>query len=177
VGAGEARLELLLGGFLKIHANSHLLILQNHSPYLFTLSQGAVSFDLKSSKGDIFFTPDFVIRTEPDPTQTENHFRGEISLEVSGRICVWSRQGRLKITTQDNQNFLSIPSGTNLTLHPGKEGQDPLIYAQNCPCTKLWNNPQKAVLSFRAATPTLHLWRRIGMALHKTLHFITLGWL
>jgi hypothetical protein len=176
VRSGEASLELILGGKITIHANSNLALLQNHSPYLFTLSKGAVSFELKSRKADVFFTPDFIIKTEPDLAHPEMRFRGEISLAANGMLCVHSREGRLHITTQDNRSFLSIPSGGSLTVVPTEGSAEPQVFAQNCDCLKLLNiPPQDVMLGFQAPQQHLSFWRRFSAAMGKTLRIVTFG--
>ena len=59
---GTATLELLMGGVIKLCEESNLTVQEIHSPYLFTLHHGSIIFDLPNSAGDIFFTPDFLIK-------------------------------------------------------------------------------------------------------------------
>ena len=62
---GTATLELLMGGSIELCEESNLTVQEIHSPYLFTLQHGSIIFDLPNSAGDIFFTPDFLIKIKP----------------------------------------------------------------------------------------------------------------
>jgi hypothetical protein len=176
VGSGEARLEMILGGSIKLFSRSGLSILQNHSPFLFTLSQGEVAFDLHSSRGDGFFTPDFLVKTQPDPRNPKNHFRGEIALEAGGALCVRSLSGVLQISTQDQQSFLMVPPGSSLRILPGTLTQAPAYYAMDCACAgKSKPKPEDYMKSFRPAFPQPTFWKSLRTALRKALHVVSLG--
>jgi hypothetical protein len=176
VGSGEARLELILGGSIRLFSRSSLSILQNHSPFLFTLSKGEISFDLHSSRGDGFFTPDFLVRTQPDPRNPKNRFRGEIGLEAGGALCVRSLSGVLEINTQDMKSFLTVPPGSSLRILPGTLTQAPAYYALDCACAgKSKPSPEDYLKSFRPVSSPPTLWKSISRVLRKTLHVVSLG--
>ena len=118
--SGKAQLELLAGGQLNLCRDTDLTVQQPRSPFLFTLHQGSVSYDLPGSQGDLFLTPDFLIRVGPDPQLQSDTYRGEISLEPDGTLCVQSDRGLLEIAGQDNSQSLTVPPGPGMRVAPGR---------------------------------------------------------
>jgi hypothetical protein len=176
VRSGNARLELMLGGSLRLMDESELAILQNHSPYLFTLSKGSVAFDLDSSQGDSFFTPDFVIKTLSEGSSVKNKHQGELTVGVDGVVCLHSRTGNLMITTQDGQNFLILPAGGSMQLHPGDVVNQPMFYSQACSCLKPSGKPWNDFgAAFGPSRPPRSLWGRISLALRQFAHIASFG--
>ncbi len=175
VRSGEARLELMMGGSLRLLNDSELTILQNHSPYLFALSKGSVAFNLDSSREDSFFTPDFVIKTLAEGSSAKNKHKGELTVGADGVVCLHSQTGNLKVTTQDGQNFLILPSGGSMQLHPGDVVNQPMFYSQACSCLK---PSGKLVNDFSAGfgpRPARSFWARISLALRQFAHMASLG--
>ena len=118
--SGKANLELLAGGRLDLCRDTDLTIQQPRSPFLFTLHGGSVAYDLPDSQGDLFLTPDFLIRVGPDPQLEPDACRGEITLEPDGTICVQSDRGLLEITGQDSSQTLTVPPGPGMRVTPGR---------------------------------------------------------
>ena len=118
--SGKAQLELLGGGLLNFCQNTDLTIQQPRSPFLFTLHLGTVAYDLSHSQGDLFLTPDFLIKVGPDPQLQPDAVQGEITLDPDGTICVRSDQGLLEITTQDNAETLTVPPGSGIRVAAGQ---------------------------------------------------------
>lgn len=175
VRSGEARLELMMGGSLRLLDDSELTILQNHSPYLFTLSKGSVAFNLDSSRGDSFFTPDFVIRTLDEDSSVRNKHKGELTVGADGVVCLHSQIGNLRVTTQDGQNFLILPSGGSMQLHPGDVVNQPMFYSQACSCLK---PSGKLVNDFSAGfgpRPVRSFWARISLTLRQFARIVSFG--
>jgi len=134
VAEGQAKLDLVLGGSIKLCNESELAILQGHSPYLFTLSKGAIYFELTESRGDTFFTPDFLVQTEVAASSKPAAFRGEIAVETGGVICVRSLEGQLRLTAQSNRGVLTIPAGASIRLSPGEIKPESVTSNQSCSC-------------------------------------------
>ncbi len=118
--SGKANLELLAGGRLDLCRDTDLTVQQPRSPFLFTLHGGSVAYDLPDSQGDLFLTPDFLIRVAPDPQREPDTCRGEITLEPDGTICVQSDRGLLEITGQDSSRTLTVPPGPGMRVTPGQ---------------------------------------------------------
>ncbi len=175
VRRGEARLELMMGGSLRLLDDSELTILQNHSPFLFTLSKGSVAFELDSSRGDSFFTPDFIIQILSEVSPVKNKHKGELTVRADGVVCLHSRSGNLRVTTQDGQNFLILPSGGSMQLHPGDVVNQPMFYSQACSCLKpsgkLVNDLGRAF----GPRPVRSIWGRISLVLRQFAHIASLG--
>lgn len=130
--SGKAQLELLAGGRLDLCRDTDLTVQQPRSPFLFTLRRGSVAYDLPRSRGDLFLTPDFLIRVGPGTQLQPDAFRGEISLEPDGTICVRSERGLLEITGQDNSETLTVPPGPGMRVAPG--GIASPQYFRDCQC-------------------------------------------
>lgn len=130
--SGEAQLELLAGGRLDLCRDTDLTVQQPRSPFLFTLHQGSVSYDLPGSQGDLFLTPDFLIRVGPDPQLQPDTYRGGISLEPDGTVCVQSDRGLLQVTGQDNSHSLTVPPGPGMRVAPGRILSPE--YLRDCQC-------------------------------------------
>ena len=130
--SGRAELELLMGGRLNLCRDTDLTVQQPRSPFLFTLHSGRVAYDLSRSQGDLFLTPDFLIRVEPDPQARPEACRGEIGLESDGTICVRSDQGLLVITAQDYSETIAVPPGPGMRIVPGRIASPE--YFQDCDC-------------------------------------------
>lgn len=129
---GEARLELLAGGQLGLCRDTDLTVQQPRSPFLFTLHRGSVSYDLPRSQGDLFLTPDFLVRVSPGSQLQSDACRGEISLEPDGTLCVRSERGLLEVTGQDNSVMLTVPPGPGMRVAPGRIASPE--YFRDCPC-------------------------------------------
>jgi hypothetical protein len=173
VKAGEAKLELLSGGMMRLLKNTELTILENHPPYLFSISKGTLSFDLKSN-GDNIFTPDFLIKTISEPFKGPIKVKGEMSLKPGGVLCLFAQSGALQVATQDNQTLLVIPAGHSMELHPGGPLGQPQFLSQSCGCLDSAKfRPEDFQLSF--ASRPRSFWGRTAMALRRAFHLITLG--
>ncbi|MDE2665706.1 MAG: hypothetical protein OXI69_06110 [Acidobacteriota bacterium] len=118
--SGKANLELLAGGRIDLCRDTDLTIQQPRSPFLLTLHGGSVAYDFPDSQGDLFLTPDFLIRVGPDPQLESDTCRGEITLEPDGTICVQSDRGLLEITGQDSSQALTVPPGPGMRVTPGR---------------------------------------------------------
>jgi len=130
--SGTAQLELLAGGRLSLCRDTDLTVQQPRSPFLFTLHRGSVAYDLPRSQGDLFLTPDFLIKVGPAPQLQGDAYRGEISLEPDGTICVQSERGQLEITGEDNSQVLTVPPGPGMRVAPGRiESPE---YFRDCRC-------------------------------------------
>ncbi len=129
---GAAQLELLAGGRLDLCRDTDLTVQQPRSPFLFTLRRGSVAYNLPRSQGDLFLTPDFLIKVVPGPQLQGDAYRGEISLEPDGTLCVRSRRGRLEITGQDNSQVLTVPPGPGMRVAPGRIASPE--YFRDCQC-------------------------------------------
>ena len=127
-----AQLELLAGGRLDLCRDTDLTVQQPRSPFLFTLHGGSVTYDLPRSRGDLFLTPDFLIKMGSGPQLQADAFRGEISLEADGTICVRSDRGLLEITGQDNSAMLTVPPGPGMRVAPGRIASPE--YFRDCQC-------------------------------------------
>ena len=130
--SGKAELELLAGGQLDLCRDTDLTVQQPRSPFLFTLHGGSVAYDLAGSQGDLFLTPDFLIRVGPDPQLRRDTYRGAITLEPDGTICVQSDRGLLEITGQDNSRTLTVPPGPGMRVAPGRIVSPE--YFRDCQC-------------------------------------------
>lgn len=130
--SGTAQLELLAGGRLDFCRDTELTVQQPRSPFLFTLHRGSVTYDLPRSHGDLFLTPDFLIKVGPGPQLQAGAYRGEISLEPDGTICVRSERGSLEITGQDNSQVLAVPPGPGMRVAPGRIASPE--YFRDCQC-------------------------------------------
>ena len=130
--SGKAQLELLAGGQLSLCLDTDLTVQQPRSPFLFTLQRGSVSYDLPHSQGDLFLTPDFLIRVSPGSQLQPDAYRGEIGLEPDGTICVRSDRGLLEITGQDNSTMLTVPPGPGMRVAPGRIASPE--YFRDCRC-------------------------------------------
>jgi hypothetical protein len=137
---GKAELELLMGGRLNLCRDTDLTVQQPRSPFLFTLHSGRVAYDLPRSQGDLFLTPDFLIRVEPDPQARPEACRGEIGLESDGTICVRSDQGLLVITAQDYSETIAVPPGPGMRIVPGRIASPE--YFQDCDCAGPLSSPE-----------------------------------
>jgi len=172
VAEGETKLELVLGGSIKLCNKTQLAILHGHSPYLFTLDRGSVYFELPDSRGDTFFTPDFLIQTEIDHARQPSAFRGVITVETGGVVCVTSIHGGLKLTAQNNRDFMILPSGTSVRLSPGEVKPDSVISRGNCSCLSSPRESKSLIMSFQPQ----HRHRSLLARFFATLgHIITLG--
>ena len=129
---GKAELELLMGGRLNLCRDTDLTVQQPRSPFLFTLHNGRVAYDLPRSQGDLFLTPDFLIRVDPGPQPRSEACRGEIGLESDGTICVRSDKGLLVITAQDHSETIAVPPGPGMRIVPGRIASPE--YFQDCDC-------------------------------------------
>ena len=129
---GKAELELLMGGRLNLCRDTDLTVQQPRSPFLFTLHSGRVAYDLPRSQGDLFLTPDFLIRVDPGPQPRSEACRGEIGLESDGTICVRSDKGLLVITAQDHSETIAVPPGPGMRIVPGRIASPE--YFQDCDC-------------------------------------------
>ena len=129
---GKAELELLAGGRLDLCRDTDMTVQQPRSPFLFTLHQGSVSYDLPDSRGDLFLTPDFMIRVGPGPHLQARAYRGEISLEPDGTLCVRSERGQLEITGQGDSPVLTVPPGPGMRVAPGRMASPE--YFRDCRC-------------------------------------------
>ena len=130
--SGTAQLELLAGGRLSLCRDTDLTVQQPRSPFLFTLHRGSVNYDLPRSQGDLFLTPDFLIKLGPGRQLQGDAYRGEISLEPDGTICVQSERGQLEITGQDNSQVLTVPPGPGMRVAPGRIASPE--YFRDCRC-------------------------------------------
>jgi len=130
--SGKAELELLAGGRLDLCRDTDLTVQQPRSPFLFTLHGGSVAYDLQGTQGDLFLTPDFLIRAGPDPQLRRDTYRGEITLEPDGSICVQTDRGLLEITGQDNSRVLTVPPGPGIRVAPGRIASPE--YFRDCRC-------------------------------------------
>lgn len=139
--SGRAELELLMGGRLNLCRDTDLTVQQPRSPFLFTLHSGRVAYDLSRSQGDLFLTPDFLIRVEPDPQARPEACRGEIGLESDGTICVRSDQGLLVITAQDYSETIAVPPGPGMRIVPGRIASPE--YFQDCDCAGPLSSPER----------------------------------
>ncbi|MCH2693273.1 MAG: hypothetical protein MK025_00985 [Acidobacteriia bacterium] len=128
---GTATLELLMGGVIKLCEESNLTVQEIHSPYLFTLHHGSIIFDLPNSAGDIFFTPDFLIKIKSS-SDSRTHYKGKIQVDQDGTICVTSEKGPLVVETQDQSSMFDISPGSGITIQPGKTPS--FRGPENCVC-------------------------------------------
>lgn len=176
VTAGEARLELLLGGALNICRGSRMTVLQNHSPYLFSLESGSFSFEFPQSRGDTLFTPDFLIKTEPAESAATVPFRGEISLEPDGSLCVRSLSGDLRIALQSGGEPFTLRPGASVHLSPGKAAQQVGFENERCDCGR-WPKAKSSILSFQPRPHQSKFLVTTKSVIRKLLHVMTLGWL
>lgn len=174
VTQGEARLELLLGGALNICKASLLTVLKNHSPYLFSVELGSITFDLPRSQGDTFFTPDFLIKTEIGPTGEPTSSKGEISLEPNGEICVRSIAGNLRITTQGGAHALTLMPGSSVHLLPNWTGSDVAFLKESCACSR-YPKLSDTWLSFRQRSGKPAFLLKTWSFFRKMLHVLTIG--
>ena len=131
--SGTAQLELLAGGRLDLCRDTDLTVQQPRSPFLFTLQRGSVTYDLPRSQGDLFLTPDFLITVGPGRHLQADGYRGEISLEPDGTICVRSERGQLEISGQDNSRVLTVPPGPGMRVAPGRILSPE--YFRDCQCS------------------------------------------
>jgi hypothetical protein len=174
VADGEARLELLLGGALNICRASQLSVLQNHSPYLFSLERGSVAFDLPQSRGDTFFTPDFLVRTNWDSKAGPMAFKGEISLDPDGTVCVRSLVGDLRITAQSGPEAMVLRPGASVRLPPGKIGSEVAFLKESCACAK-YPKLSDSLMSFQHRSDPHHFLVKTGRFFRKLLNVVTFG--
>lgn len=130
--SGTAGLELLAGGRLDLCRDTDVTVQQLRSPFLFTLHRGSVSYDLPGSQGDLFLTPDFLIRVGPGTGLQADAYRGEISLEPDGTLCVRSERGQVEVTGQDNSQVLTVPPGPGMRVAPGRIASPK--YFRDCQC-------------------------------------------
>jgi hypothetical protein len=173
VKTGEAKLELLLGGKMRLLRDTELTILENHPPYLFSISKGTLSFELKSN-GDNIFTPDFLIKTISEPIPGPSKVKGEMSLMPGGVLCLFAQSGTLQVATQDNQTLLLIPAGHSMELHPGGPLGPPQFLSQSCGCLDSAKvRPEDFQLSFAGRHRSF--WGRTATAFRRAVHLITLG--
>jgi ferric-dicitrate binding protein FerR (iron transport regulator) len=172
VADGEARLELLLGGALNLCRASQLSILQNHSPYLFSLARGSVTFDLPQSRGDTFFTPDFLIRTSGDSSAGPTAFKGEISMDSDGAVCVRSLAGDLRITAQSGSDAMVLLPGASVRLFPGKIGSEVTFLKESCACAK-YPKLNNSLMSFQRHSDPYRLLVKTKRFFRKLLHVVT----
>jgi hypothetical protein len=171
---GNATLELLLGGKLRFCQGSRLSVHQNHSPYLIALEAGALSFDLPDSRGDTFFTPDFLVRTETAIKGSKAPFKGELSLSANGELCVRSLLGVLQIYSQANQRVLSVSAGNSIRLMPGEIRQVTSPEDQGCFCESLGKTKDLAY-SFNPPSRHFRLLRKTGGVFKKLFHLFIFG--
>lgn len=129
---GTATLELLMGGTIKFCDVTDLTVQQMRSPYLFTLQRGTIDFNIPESRGDVFFTPDFLIKIDPTKQLGATSSKGKIRLEPDGTICVKSHQGTLTVSTQDYSETVSVPEGEAVSIQPGQIVS--LQEIQDCSC-------------------------------------------
>ena len=172
--SGKAQLELLAGGRLELCRDTDLTVQQPRSPFLFTLQRGSVSYDLPHSQGDLFLTPDFLIEVGPGPQLQPDGYRGEISLEPDGTICVQSDRGPLEITGHDNSQTLTVPPGPGMRVAPGRIASPQ--YFRDCQCAgslspRERNGPGASAYG-SARPPAKSAWRSFLRTLVKIL---TLG--
>ena len=128
---GTATLELLMGGSIELCEESNLTVQEIHSPYLFTLQHGSIIFDLPNSAGDIFFTPDFLIKIKPN-SDSRTHYKGKIQVDQDGTICITSEKGPLVVETQDQSSMFDISAGSGITIRPGETPS--FRGPENCVC-------------------------------------------
>ena len=170
---GSAALELLMGGNLRLCQDADLTVQQHRSPFLFTLQRGTIAFDLPQTHGDVFLTPDFLIKIEPGPELQPKHFRGEISLEPDGTVCVRSHDGLLIITAQDNSGTVTVPAGAGLRIPPGQINFPERF--QDCSCGHPISSREKDGLISAYGTggsSQKPLWKSF---LRKLIKILTLG--
>jgi hypothetical protein len=174
VAEGQAKLDLVLGGSIKLCNDSELAILHGHSPYLFTLNKGSIYFELTESRGDTFFTPDFLIQTEVAASSKPSAFRGEITVETGGMICVRSLEGRLRLTAQNNRGVLTIPAGASIRLSPGEIRPESVMLNQSCSCQSLLSprEAQDLIMSFQPGERNRSL---LGRFFRKLARIVTFG--
>ena len=139
---GTATLDLLMGGVIRLCKESDLTIQENYSPYLFTLHRGSISFDFPKSAGDVFFTPDFLIRIKPS-LNSKIHYKGEIQVDHDGTICVISEKGALIVETQDHSSRFDVSSGSGITIRPGKTPSFRGLQSCVCDNTTVTNTGEK----------------------------------
>ncbi len=171
---GSAELELLAGGSIQLCQDADLTIQQHQSPFLFTLQRGSIAFDIPQSQGDVFLTPDFLIKIHPESELKSRHHRGEIRLEPDGTICVGSQEGLLIVTTQDNSKTVTAPAGTGMRISPGQTASPERF--QDCSCAD--TRPRRERGGLRSA-----VYRADGSAqkgqwksfLRKLVKILTLG--
>ena len=171
---GQAKLDLLLGGSLKLCNDSELAILHGRSPYLFTLNRGSIYFELTESRGDTFFTPDFLVQTEITVSSKPSSFRGEISVESGGTICVNSLEGRLKLLTQNNRGVLTIPTGAGVRLNPGEIKPESVMLNQRCSCQGLLS-PHEAQDLIMSLQPGESHHSLLGSFIRRIARIVTFG--
>ncbi|MEW5978048.1 MAG: hypothetical protein AB1898_19815 [Acidobacteriota bacterium] len=177
VREGEAQIELLLGGTIRICSNSELSIMHNRSPYLFLLHGGSAAFDLPESRGDTFFTADFLVRTQVGSADHKLPFKGEIRLDPDGTVCVSSKRGGLVVSRQDNQSMLTVPDGASVRLQPLETLTPLLARAEDCSCLDRAQpkDIEKLVLSLQPHQPKRTLLRRLGGVFRRVLRVVSLG--
>ena len=170
----SAELDLLMGGSIKLCQDTDLTVQQHRSPFLFTLQRGTISFDLPQSQGDVFLTPDFLIKIDPGPELQPRHYQGEIRLEPDGTICVRSQEGLLIVTTQDNSENIVVTAGAGMRIPPGQIGSPE--HVQDCSCLDPIPSREGKGLSSAAyqtdGSPQKSRWRSF---LRKLIQILTLG--
>ncbi len=174
VAQGDATLELVLGGKLRFCEGSRLSVHQNHSPYLFAFEAGSLTFDLPESRGDTFFTPDFLVRTETPVAATKGSFKGELSVGADGELCVRSLLGTLQVFSQANQRVLSVSAGSSIRVRPGELRLETSPGNQACFC----ENPRRGkdlLYSFNSSPKHFSLLRKTGGMFRKLLRLLTFG--
>lgn len=171
---GTATLELLMGGNIKFCHVTDLTVQQMRSPYLFTLQRGTIDFDIPESRGDVFFTPDFLIKIDPTKQLGTTSSKGEIRLEPDGTICVKSHQGSLTVSTQDYSETVTVPEGAGITIQPGQIAS--LQKLQDCSCnhpSPLLERPGVTSAAHRAGGSSLA--GKSKSFLRKLIKILTLG--
>ena len=174
VTEGEAKLELLLGGAINICKASQLTVLKNHSPYLFSLETGSLTFNLPQSRGDTFFTPDFLITTDSEPSGASTSSKGEISLEPTGEICIRSLAGNLRIATQTGSHGFNLFPGASVRLSPDRVGSEVVFLKESCSCTQ-YPKLSDTMLSFREHPGKRGFLVKTRSFFKKILHVVSIG--
>jgi len=174
VTEGQAKLELLLGGTINICKASQLTVLNNHSPYLFSLETGSLTFDLPQSRGDTFFTPDYLISTDSKPSGFPSSSKGEVSLESNGEICIRSLAGNLRIATQNGSHAFNLYPGASVRLSPDRVGSEVVFLKESCSCTQ-YPKLSDALLSFREPPGRRAFLVKARSFFRKMSHIMTIG--
>ena len=171
---GTATLELLMGGNIKFCHVTDFTVQQMRSPYLFTLQRGTINFDIPESRGDVFFTPDFLIKIDPTKPLGTTSSKGKIRLELDGTICVKSHQGSLTVSTQDYSETVSVPEGSGIRIQPGKIAS--LQQIQDCSCnapSPLLGRPEVTSAAYQTGRSSLA--EKSKSFLRKLIKILTLG--